>query len=221
MAGNRSAPAERCGIPWTGRYPWEWHIHCGFSLGYDNAQREQLADVLFDKFREVFGCYPRTLGSWLFDTHTIRYLSEKYGLDAISNCKKQCGTDGYTLWSGYYGQGYYPSKNNVFMPAQTEAQQMNVQMFRMLGSDHVYQYDLGVSLEDGADVCQRVFMLEPVYTGGGGGGEPKWVDWFPRENNNGGCLSFGYAQAGQENPFGWQRMKNGLMPVTGRYWNVC
>ena len=30
------------------------------------------------------------------------------------------------------------------------------------------------------------------------------------ENFNGKCLSFSYAQAGQENSFGWNGMKNGL-----------
>ena len=25
---------ESVGIPWTGRYPWDWHAHCGFSVGY-------------------------------------------------------------------------------------------------------------------------------------------------------------------------------------------
>jgi hypothetical protein len=22
--------AEACGIPWRGRYSWDWHCHCGF-----------------------------------------------------------------------------------------------------------------------------------------------------------------------------------------------
>ena len=50
----------------------------------------------------------------------------------------------------------------------------------------------------------------PSMGGGYGGGEPKWVDWYFRENFNGECLSFGYAQAGQENSFSWPRMKDGL-----------
>lgn len=201
---------QACGIPWTGRYPWDWHAHCGFSVGYTKEQREKLCDALFEKFRSVFGYYPRVFGSWFFDSHTVRYLCDTYGLDAICNCKEQYGTDGYTLWGGYYGQGYYPSRTNVFMPAQTEAEQLSVPLFRMLGSDHVYQYDFGTSLEEGAQT-QGVITLEPVYThAAGGGGVPMWVDWYLRENYNGDCLSFGYAQAGQENSFGWNAMKDGL-----------
>ena len=201
---------ESVEIPWTGRYPWDWYAHCGFSVGYTKEQREQLCDALFEKFRETFGAYPRVFGSWFFDSHTARYLCDTYGLDAMCNCKEQYGTDGYTLWGGYYGQGYYPSRTNCFMPAQTAAEQLNAPLFRMLGSDHVYQYDFGMSLEDGA-TTQGVITLEPVYTGvTGGGGVPKWVDWYLRENYNGDCLSFGYAQAGQENAFGWAAMKDGL-----------
>lgn len=198
------------GIPWTGRYPWDWHAHCGFSVGYTKEQRERLCDVLFKKFRETFGYYPRVFGSWFFDSHTVRYLCDTYGLDAVCNCKEQYGTDGYTLWGGYYGQAYYPSRTNVFMPAQTKEQQLDVPLFRMLGSDHVYQYDFGMSLEEGAKT-QGVITLEPVYTNNtGGGGVPRWVDWYLSENYNGDCLTFGYAQAGQENSFGWDAMKDGL-----------
>lgn len=201
---------EACGIRWTGRYPWDWHAHCGFSVGYTKAQREALVDLTFEKFRETFGYYPRVFGSWFFDSHTVRYLSDKYGLDAICNCKEQYGTDGYTLWGGYYGQAYYPSRTNCFMPAQTMEEQLPAPLFRMLGSDQVYQYDFGMSLEEGAKT-QGVITLEPVYTGvTGGGGVPTWVDWYLKENFNGDCLSFGYAQAGQENAFGWAKMKNGL-----------
>ncbi len=201
---------ESCGFTWTGRYPWDWHAHCGFSVGYTKAQREALVDLTFEKFRETFGYYPRVFGSWFFDSHTIRYLSDKYGLDAICNCKEQYGTDGYTLWGGYYGQAYYPSRTNCFMPAQTMEEQLPAPLFRMLGSDQVYQYDFGMSLEEGAKT-QGVITLEPVYTGvTGGGGVPKWVDWYLKENFNGECLTFGYAQAGQENAFGWPGMKDGL-----------
>ena len=197
------------GIPWTGRFPWDWHTHCGFSVGYTKPQREALLDELFERFRATFGYTPRVFGSWLFDAHCARYLSDKYGLDALLNCKEQYGTDGYTLWGGYYGQAYYPSRANVFMPAQDCADQIPVPLFRMLGSDPVYQYDFGMSLQTGAPKRQGVITLEPFYNGAGGG-LPAWVDWFMRENFNGECLSFGYAQAGQENSFGWPGMRQGL-----------
>ena len=202
---------EAVGIPWRGRFPWDWHVHCGFSMGYTTMQRELLIDELYRAFRQVFGTFPRVFGSWFFDSHTARYVSDRYGADAFCNCKEQYGTDGYTLWGGYYGQGYYPSRGNIFMPAQSPERQLPVPLFRMLGPDPVYQYDLGLDSETGADPVQHVVTLEPVYTGRtGGGGSPSWVDWYLKEVFNGECLSFGYAQTGQENSFGWPAMEQGL-----------
>ncbi len=200
---------EAAGIPWTGRFPWDWHVHCGFSVGYTKPQRELLVDLLYEKFKATFGYYPRVFGSWFFDSHTARHVSDKYGADAFCNCKEQYGTDGYTLWGGYYGQGYYPSRKNVFFPAQGPEDRIDTPLFRMLGSDPVYQYDFGLDTNSGADKIQQVITLEPAYTSSGGGCD-KWVDWFMRENFNGECLSFGYAQAGQENSFSWPRMEHGL-----------
>ncbi|MHB1152168.1 MAG: polysaccharide deacetylase family protein [Eubacteriales bacterium] len=202
--------AEKAGAKWNGRYPWDWHSHCGFSVGYTKSEREAIIDVLFTDFHEKFGYYPRSFGSWAFDAHTLNYVAEKYGLDAACNCKDQWGTDGYNMWGGYYGQGYYPNKNNVFAPARSEENKIDVPVFRMLGSDPISQYDLGLDVSIGAGV-QGVASLEPVYNGGtGGGGVPAWVDWYMSENFSGRCLSFGYAQAGQENSFGWDKMSAGL-----------
>lgn len=206
---------EKAGCEWTGRFAWDWHVHCGFSVGYTNAEREKLVDVLFDKFKEVFGYFPKVVGSWFFDSHSYKYMCEKYELDAACSCKEQYGTDGYTLWGGYFSQGYYPSKENWFMPAQTLENQIGVPLFRMLGSDPVYQYDNGMDIGSDKPRVQSVCTLEPVYCGSGlyntkGGGVPEWVDWYMKENFNGECLSFGYTQAGQENSFGWPLMEKGL-----------
>ena len=206
---------EKIGLPWRGRFPWDWHVHCGFSMGYTPEQRERLVDALYEKFREIFGYYPRVFGSWFFDSVTARYVSDRYGADAFCNCKEQYGTDGYTLWGGYYGQGYYPSRANVFMPAQNPEYQLSTPLFRMLGSDPVYQYDFGMTADAGAAPVQQVITLEPVYPNAGC--NPKWVEWYLEQNYNGECLSFGYAQAGQENSFGWPNMEKGLRYQFARF----
>lgn len=203
-------PMELCfdaGLEWTGEWTWDYHCHCNCPIGYTNKERERLVDVAFEKFKEVFGYYPRTVGAWLFDGATARYMCDKYEVDALCNCKEQFGTDGYTLWGGYYAQGYYPSRTNQFLPAQTKEEQLKTPLFRMLGCDPVYQFDSGLNVETGTR-RQGVISLEPVYPSSGG--NPVWVDWYLRQNFNGECLSFGYTQAGQENAFGWDRIKAGL-----------
>jgi hypothetical protein len=209
--------ARAAGIPWRGRFPWDWHSHVGFSAGYTPGERERLLDCFMEQFRAVWGYYPASAGSWLIDAHSLSYLADKYRISASCNCKEQWGTDGYTLWGGYYGQAYYPSRNNVLSPAQNAANHIPVPVFRMLGSDPVYQYDAGLRLETGAEEAQPVITLEPVYSGmTGGGGRRGWVDWFFDTVMRGCCLSFNYAQIGQENSFGWLKMKDGLLYQTGR-----
>lgn len=203
---------EKAGLKWRGRYPWDWHADVGFSTGYSPAEREQLADVYMEDFKKIFGYYPKSVGSWFIDAHTLNYLYSKYHIIASSNCKDQYGTDGYTLWGGYWNQAYYPSKINSYMPAQTLQNQLPVPIFRMLGSDPVRQYDEGLEKQR-----QGVITLEPVYAFGGG--DSAWVNWYFKSFTEGNDMEFAYTQAGQENSFTWNGMAKGFeiqMPLMAR-----
>jgi hypothetical protein len=195
--------AEAAGLKWRGRYSWDWHANVGFATGYSPAEREKLVDVYMEKFKSIFGNYPTAVSSWFIDEHTLGYMYDKYHIVASGNCKDQVGTDGYTMWGGYWNQAYYPSRVNSYMPAQNAASQIGVPIFRMLGSDPIYQYESGVGTE-----MSHVITLEPVYEKGGG--DRTWVEWFLKSLANEACLSFAYTQAGQENSFTWERMKTGL-----------
>lgn len=194
---------EAAGLTWRGRYPWDWHTDVGFTIGYPPEERHKLIDVYMAKFQEVFGKLPRSVGCWVLDAPTLNYLYDKYHIVAACICKDQLGTDGYNLWGGYWNQAYYPSRLNAYMPAQTDKQQLPVPVFRMLGSDPIYQYDTGLG-----GTIQGVITLEPVYHDYGG--NPDWVRWFFDVNFKASCLGFGYTQVGQENSFGWGAMSKGL-----------
>lgn len=194
---------EAAGLKWRGRYSWDWHADVGFASGYSPEEREKLVDVYMEKFKSIFGKYPASVGSWFIDAHSLGYMYDKYGITASCNCKDQVGTDGYTLWGGYWNQAYYPSRLNGYMPAQTAKGQIPVPVFRMLGSDPIYQYDTGVG-----HTIQGVITLEPVY--GDAGGSEKWVRHFFKSIFEDPCLGFNYTQAGQENSFTWDAMRKGL-----------
>ncbi len=203
---------EKAGIKWRGRYPWDWHADVGFSTGYTPQQREQLIDVYMNDFKNIFGYYPRSVASWFIDAHSLNYMYTKYHIVASANCKDQYGTDGYTLWGGYWNQAYYPSKINSYMPAQHATQQIPVPIFRMLGSDPIRQYDHGLG-----SARQGVITLEPVYKFGGG--DSAWVNWFFNTLVDDPSLGFNYTQAGQENSFTWDAMSKGFeiqMPLIAR-----
>lgn len=190
---------EKAGLKWRGHdHEWDSTAKIGFSPGYSPEERRKLVDIYMADFKEIFGYYPLTVGSWFIDEVTLDYMVKRYGIVASCNCKDQVGTDGYTLWGGYWNQAYYPSKLNSYMPAQTRAGQIDIPVFRMLGSDPIYQYG----------VRHKISSLEPVY--GESGGSEKWVKWFLRNMIDQPSLAFAYTQAGQENSFGWDSMKDGL-----------
>ena len=194
---------EKAGLKWRGRFPWDWHPDVGFSTGYTPKEREQLVDVYMEDFKKVFGYYPKSVASWFIDAHTLNYMYEKYDIIASANCKDQYGTDGYTLWGGYWNQAYYPSKLNSYMPAQNAENQIPVPIFRMLGSDPIYQYDTGLEHDR-----QGVISMEPVYPRSGGS-EP-WVDWYMKNFVEGEPMQYAYVQVGQENSFIWKDVKQGF-----------
>jgi hypothetical protein len=206
---------EKAGLKWRGRYPWDWRANIGFSTGYTPKEREKLIDVYMAGFKKIFGYYPRSVGSWFIDSYSLNYMYQKYHIVASSNCKDQYGTDGYTLWGGYWNQAYYPSKINSYMPAQHAANQIPVPIFRMLGSDPIRQYDNGLGT-----TRQGVVTLEPVYKFGGG--DSTWVNWFLKSFTEDKALGFNYTQAGQENSFTWAEMAKGFeiqMPLLARLRN--
>lgn len=203
---------EKAGLKWRGRFPWDWHADVGFATGYTPAEREKIIDVYMADFKGVFGYYPKSVASWFIDAHTLNYMYEKYHIIASANCKDQYGTDGYTLWGGYWNQAYYPSKINSYMPAQNAKNQIPVPVFRMLGSDPVRQYDAGLGSRR-----QSVITLEPVYKFGGG--DAAWVNWFFGSFTGDPSLGFNYTQAGQENSFTWNAMSKGYelqMPLIAK-----
>lgn len=198
---------EKAGIKWRGKYAWDWHSDVGFSVGYTPAEREKVIDVYFADFKKIFGYYPKSVASWVIDAHSLNYMYDKYKIVATANCKDQVGTDGFTLWGGYWNGAYYPSRVNAYMPAQHAEKQLPVPVFRMLGSDPIRQYADG----------RTVTTLEPVYKHAGG--SEQWINWFFDSFANDPSLGFNYTQAGQENSFTWNDMKKGLemqMPIIAR-----
>ena len=200
---------EAAGMEWRGRYPWDWHANVGFSVGYTAAEREKLVDVYMAKFKEIFGFYPKSVGSWFIEAGTLACFYDKYGIEASCVCRDQVGTDGYTLWGGYWNGGFYPRRQTAYMPAQTAEGGIAVPVFRMLGSDPIYQYEAGVG-----GVVQSVATLEPVYLEGGG--NPEWIDWFFRMFTQEPHMGYNYVQVGQENSFTWSAMEKGFTIQTER-----
>ncbi len=189
---------EAVGIAWRGRpgYDWDWYVNPGFLPAYTPYQRELIIDEAFRLFKEIFGYYPSVAGSWLLDTHSMAYMSDRYGMKAFCICREQFAVDAYTLWGGYYSGGYYPSRHNMLCPAQTQKACIPTPVFRMLGIDPLYGYDEN-------KYTSKVWgcpTMEPVW---GPGSRPDVVDWFMKTYYQNPCLALSQMTTGQENSFGW------------------
>ncbi len=199
---------EDSGIEWRGRYIWDWHVVPGFSMAYTTQQREMLLDTAMQRFKELFGYYPKTVASWLLDSHSVCYLSEKYHIQAMAICRDQINTDAYTLVGGYFNQGYFPSKKNCFTPAQTEENAVATPMFRLLGPDPVHNYDNAkYIISDDKRHHSNVYTLEPAYPFAC---DEEFYDWMFRCYYRNEDLGFSYSQVGQETPFCADSVHEGL-----------
>ncbi len=189
-----------CSLPYKSEHgwKWDWHIIPGLPMGYTPEERCLLIDETMRKFKETFGFYPKTVGGWLIDTYTMKYFSDNYDIDAFCICRDQVNTDAYTLIGGYFNGGYYPSKNNIFTPAQTEENQIDIPVFRLLGPCPVNNYDGIKFLPKTKQGFGNVYSLEPVW---GMGADEKCVDWFFKTYFENESLGFSAIQLGQENSF--------------------
>ncbi len=190
---------DKAGIAWRGEEDrnWDWHVVPGFSMAYTNEEREKMLDIAMEDFKAIYGDYPKTLAAWQMDTHTVQYAYDKYGIKAAAICRDQVNCDAYTLIGGYFSGAYYPSKKNIFTPAQTKENQIDVPVLRLLGPDPVHNYDNNKYLEHFEWETQP-FTLE---AGWEIAQDPDRVRWFFDTYYKNESLGFSFTQIGQENPF--------------------
>lgn len=198
---------EAVGIEWRGRpgYDWDWYVNPGFLMAYTKDQKEKIIDELMNKFREVFGFYPKTAGSWLLDAYSVEYMRRKYGIVTFAICREQMSVDAYTLWGGPYNQPYYPSKNNILCPAQSDETKIDAPVFRLLGIEPIRGYNEAQYAD--SEECGGCATMEPYWKYGQQKAYMEWFfeTYFEKEN-----MGLAYTQIGQENGFGWAGMKEGL-----------
>ncbi len=198
---------EKAGVRFRGTVTEEFdeRVNSAYSIGYEPEERKRLVDAYMEEFHQVFGYYPKTIGSWVLDTVTLEYAAEKYGVVAGATCRDQIGTDGFTLWGGYPNGIYYPSRMNENIPAQSAENQLSIPVFRLLGPDPIYNFEQ--NLRD--DLHGMVFTLEPAWLTGR---DMDWISWMFDNLTEENALGIGYAQVGQENNFLWENIEPGFAP---------
>jgi hypothetical protein len=197
---------DAAGVAWRGNKDWGWdfHVPVAYLIGYTPAERLCLADAAVGIFKGVWGFAPKTVAAWNLDAITLDHLSKHYGTEAFGVCRDQIATDGYTIWGAPLG-GYFPSRKNAWSPALDPSDQIDTPVFRLLGQDPVYYYDRLYPLPDGS-ISDEPDTMEPIWSSGR---TDSFVHEFLRMTASAPCLSFAYAQLGQENSFGWPDTSKG------------
>lgn len=122
-----------------------WHVAgSAFLTGYEREEREQLIDIAFNKFKQVFNNYPKSVGAWWIDSYSLSYMQEKYGITTALIVADQYTTDNYQIWGQYFSTPYYPSKNNALHPAQSLENKLPVVITQWAARDPVNAYGNGV-----------------------------------------------------------------------------
>ncbi len=118
-----------------------WHHATAIFLsGYTQEERIKLVDRVFAKFKERFGYYPTSVGSWWTDSFSLSYMKEKYGITANLTCSDQYSTDGYQIWGQYWSTPFYPSKFHTAMPAASESAKLDIVNFQWAARDPLNGY---------------------------------------------------------------------------------
>lgn len=209
------ALTEKVGIRWRGRpgYDWDWYINPGFLMAYTQEERGRILDEVFRLFREKFGFYPESMGSWLLDAWSMDYVQRKYDVKAFCICREQDNTDAYGLRGGFSNGGYYPSKRNVLSAAVDSANAIKAPCFKMLTPDPIYNYSEESLTTAFGRTTGSAYTMEPV---GLFGQRTDIIDWYFRSFTGPGLVNLSYMQTGQENSFGWPRIAKGLPYQIGK-----
>ncbi|MCW1949732.1 MAG: hypothetical protein KIH89_004835 [Candidatus Shapirobacteria bacterium] len=111
-------------IEYKTNLPW-YHSQNIFLSGYNQNDRLRLIDTAMDNFKQIYGFYPKSVGAWHIDSFSAEYLVNKYDVNNFLICSDQTSTDGYQIWGGWWGIPYFPSKNNLLIPAKSKADKLN------------------------------------------------------------------------------------------------
>ncbi len=122
-----------------------WHASgTVFLTGYEVSERQKLIDSAFEKFKQNFGYFPKSVGAWWIDANSLNYMKDKYGVVANMDVSDQYTTDNYQVWGQYWSTPFYPNKRNALIPASGEDQKIGVVTIQWAARDPFNAYGNGV-----------------------------------------------------------------------------
>jgi len=117
---------------------------------FSMEDKKRIVDDVFEKFRDIFGFYPESTGSYYMDADLTNYIKEKYPSVkcAVATCWEEgpkayhtCNNSWYTLFDGGPWAPWIPSKQNTHAPAADESEDSGIVAIPHLSRDLIACYD--------------------------------------------------------------------------------
>lgn len=178
-----------------------WHsAGSAFLTGYSQADRIKLIDSAFERFKSIFGIYPKSVGAWYIDSFSLDYMQKKYQVLAALIVADQYTTDNYQIWGQYWSYPYYPDKKNTLIPAQNLDSKIPLVVMQWAARDPLNGYGDGVQ--------ESTYSLQANdytdYHKLGIGYFNKLIDLFTKQKEN----AINQVVVGLENSYSWDKYKD-------------
>lgn len=117
---------------------------------FSMEDKKRIVDDVFGKFRDTFGFYPESTGSYYMDADLTNYIKETYPSVkcAVATCWEEgpkayhtCNNSWYTLFDGGPWAPWIPSKQNTHVPAADESEDSGIVAIPHLSRDLLACYD--------------------------------------------------------------------------------
>ncbi len=117
---------------------------------FSMEDKKAIVDDVFGRFKEVFGFYPESTGSYYMDADLINYIKKVYPTVkcAVATCWEEgpkayhtCNNSWYTFLDGGPWAPWIPSKANTHAPAADEAEDSGIVAIPHLSRDLIACYD--------------------------------------------------------------------------------
>ena len=117
---------------------------------FSMKDKKAIVDEVFGKFREAFGFYPTSTGSYYMDAELVNYIKEKYPMVkcAVATCWEEgpkayrnANNSWYTLLDGGPWNPWIPSKRNIHCPASDQEDDIGIVAIPHLSRDLLAVFD--------------------------------------------------------------------------------
>jgi hypothetical protein len=117
---------------------------------FSMEDKKRIVDEVLGKFREVFGFYPTSTGSYFMDAELVNYIKQKYPMikAAVATCWEEgpkayhnANNSWYTLLDGGPWNPWIPSKRNIHCPASDAEDDIGIVAVPHLSRDLMAVFD--------------------------------------------------------------------------------